>query len=101
MVRRNIRNLTSLHPSLSHLLLSPDLPDTRHEHTIVTVAPPLRFLILVSAVLCCFVHRDSSVLLYIYLAPPVSAGVALTVVKRALQSILMSVSLGTALLPDG
>ena len=30
LVRCNLRNLTSLHPSLSHLLLSPDFPDTRH-----------------------------------------------------------------------
>ena len=101
MVRRNLRNLTSLHPPLSQSLLSPDFPDTRHEHIIITVASLRRFLILVSTVLCCFVHRGRSVSSYLYLAPPVSAGVALTVVKRTLQSILMSVSLGTELLPDG
>jgi hypothetical protein len=66
---------------------------------IITVAPLRRFLILVSTVLCCFIHRGRSVLLYLYLAPPVPAGVALTVVKRTLQSVLMSVSLGTELLP--
>ena len=39
-------------------------------------------------------------LLHLHLAPPISAGVAQAVVKHALQSVLMSMSLGTELLPE-
>ena len=102
LVRRNLRNLTSLHPSLSLICLSLLTFLTRDMSISSSPSP----LFVASSFWCrpfyvVFVHRGRSVLLYIYLAPPVSAGVALTVVKRALQSILMSVCLGTALLPDG